>query len=111
MKNTTGIEITTVPRDMRKITDMTGNLYQSVVVLSKRAHQLAIAEKTQITEKLAEFAPRNDSLEEIFDNREQMEISAHFERQPKPTLVAVSEFLNGKVYYRIPEVDTTEDQE
>jgi len=103
--------LSSIPRDMKRITETTGNVYKSLVVISKRALQLSITEKAQITEKLAEFAPRTDTLEEVFDNREQMEISAHFERQPKPTLVAIEEFLDNKVYFRTPEIDPSENQE
>jgi len=111
MKNTANINLSAKPRDMRKVTDLTGNVYKSLVVISKRAHQLAITEKAQISEKLAEFAPRTDTLEEVFDNREQMEISAHFEKLPKPTLVALEEFINEKVYFRTPEIEISDEQE
>lgn len=111
MMKSQNTNLSSIPRDMKRITETTGNVYKSLVVISKRALQLSITEKAQITEKLAEFAPRTDTLEEVFDNREQMEISAHFERQPKPTLVAIEEFLDNKVYFRTPEIDPSENQE
>lgn len=109
MKIIDNIELSVIPRDMTKISQITGNLYESVVVISKRAHQLAVLEKHEITEKLAEFAPRTDSLEEVYDNREQMEIATHYEKMPKPSVIAINEFINGKIYFRKPEI--TEEQE
>jgi DNA-directed RNA polymerase subunit K/omega len=100
----TNISVNTKPRDIKKITELSGNLYKSVVILSKRANQIAKQEKDELVDKLAEFAPKNDNLEEIFDNREQMEISAHYEKLPKPTLVAIEEFLDNKVYFRDPDI-------
>jgi len=91
------------PRDLDVINDTTGNIYQSVVVLSKRANEIARMEKDEISSKLAEFAPKTDNLEEVFDNREQMEISAHYERLAKPAIVAVEEMLRGELYYRMPD--------
>jgi DNA-directed RNA polymerase subunit K/omega len=80
----------------------TDNLYESIVVISKRANQIAVDIKEELNGKLAEFASNNDNLEEVFENREQIEISKHYERMPKPTLVAIDEFLHDKVYYRNP---------
>jgi hypothetical protein len=105
MAKRTSALVNTTPRDMKKISDLSGNLYKSLVILSKRANQLAKKEKEELVEKLAEFAPKNDNLEEIFDNREQMEISAHYEKLPKTTLVATDEYLDGKVYFRDPEME------
>ena len=73
----------------------TGNVYESVVIMSKRANQIS-------TRKLKEFASANDNLEETFENREQIEISRYYEKLPKPTLIAIDEFLHDKVYYRNP---------
>lgn len=100
MIDTSNISVVVKPRDLNKINDLTGNLYNSVVVVSKRANALAKDEKEELILKLAEFAPKNDNLEEIFDNREQMEISAHYERLPKPTLVAMEELLSDRIYFR-----------
>jgi DNA-directed RNA polymerase subunit K/omega len=93
---------TTVTRDVRELDKDTGNIYESIVIISKRANQIASNMKEELHGKLAEFASSNDNLEEVFENREQIEISKHYERMPKPTLIAVDEFLNGKIYYRNP---------
>lgn len=92
----------TITRDLREIDEKTGNIYESIVVISKRANQIAADVKEELNGKLAEFATTNDNLEEVFENREQIEISKFYERLPKPTLVAVDEFLNDKVYFRNP---------
>lgn len=93
---------TTVTRDLRELDESTDNLYESIVVISKRANQIAVDVKEELNAKLAEFATSSDNLEEVFENREQIEISKHYERMPKPSLVAIDEFLNDKVYYRNP---------
>ena len=80
----------------------TGNVYESVVIIAKRANQISAQIKEDLSKKLAEFASYNDSLEEVFENREQIEISRYYEKLPKPTLIATQEFLEGKVYYRDP---------
>jgi DNA-directed RNA polymerase subunit K/omega len=82
--------------------EKTGNIYQSLVAISKRANQISSEVKEELTQKLQEFASTTDNLEEIFENREQIEISKHYERMPKPSLVAIDEFVNGKVYHRKP---------
>ena len=85
--------------DMNLIEDKTGNVYESLYVVAKRARQISTKIKEELSGKLAEFASSVDNLEEIFENREQIEISKYYERMPKPTLLAVDEFLEGKVYY------------
>lgn len=90
-----------ITRDLEKIAAPTGNLYESVVVISKRARQIAINLKEELSGKLAEFATTVDNLEEIFENREQIEISRFYERMPKPTSTAIDEFLEGKLMYRM----------
>lgn len=92
----------TVTRDVRELDKSTDNIYESIVIISKRANQIANNLKEELHGKLAEFASSNDNLEEVFENREQIEISKHYERMPKPTLIAVDEFLHDKVYYRNP---------
>ncbi len=87
----------------RKLTDLdapTGNIYESVAIISRRANQIAAETKQELSRKLADFSSTNDTLEETFENREQIEISRYYERMPKPTIVATEEFLDGKVYYR-----------
>ncbi len=95
----------TVTRDLRQFDLETANVYQSVVILSKRANQIGLETKEELNNKLSEFVTSTDNLEEVFENREQIEIARHYEQLPKPSLVSISEFLNGKVYYRIPDND------
>lgn len=98
----TPIPTSTITRDLRQLDKGTDNIYESIVVIAKRANQIGVDIKEELNGKLAEFATTNDNLEEVFENREQIEISKHYERLPKPTLVAIDEFLNDKVYYRNP---------
>lgn len=88
-------------RDLDKIITPTGNIYESVVVISKRARQIAVNLKEELNAKLAEFATTVDNLEEVFENREQIEISKFYERMPKPTTTATEEFLEGRLTYRM----------
>jgi DNA-directed RNA polymerase subunit K/omega len=83
----------TVTRDVRELDKTTDNIYESIVIISKRANQIANNLKEELHGKLAEFASSNDNLEEVFENREQIEISKHYERMPKPSLIAVDEFF------------------
>lgn len=92
----------TITRDVRELDKVTDNIYESIVIISKRANQISTNLKEELHGKLAEFASSNDNLEEVFENREQIEISKHYERMPKPSLIAVDEFLHDKVYYRNP---------
>jgi DNA-directed RNA polymerase subunit K/omega len=96
---------TTVTRDLLSFEDKTHNIYESLVVLAKRANHISAEMKEELNEKLSEFASITDNLEEIFENREQIEISKHYEKLPKPSLVAIQEFLDGKIYYRNPSND------
>ena len=90
----------TVTRKLTDIDAQTGNIYESVVVISRRANQIATQLKQEINRKLAYFSSTTDTLEETFENREQIEISRYYERLPKPTLIATEEFLEGEVYFR-----------
>ncbi len=90
----------TVTRNLTDLDAQTGNIYESVAVISRRANQVSNEVKQELSKKLAEFSTTNDSLEETFENREQIEISKYYERMPKATLVATEEFLEGKVYFR-----------
>jgi DNA-directed RNA polymerase subunit K/omega len=92
----------TVTRKMIDLDTPTGNIYESVAVIAKRANQIATENKQELARKLEEFSPTSDSLEETFENREQIEISKYYERMPKPTLVATEEFLEGEIYFREP---------
>lgn len=95
-------EVTTVTRDMRKLEVETGNIYESVAIISKRANQISAELKEELTGKLNEFASHTDNLEEVFENREQIEISKFYERLPKPVNIAIQEFQENKVYHRNP---------
>jgi DNA-directed RNA polymerase subunit K/omega len=90
-----------VTRNLEQIASLTGNIYESVVVISKRARQIAVNIKEELNGKLAEFATTVDNLEEVFENREQIEISKYYERLPKPTNTAMEEFLEEKIMYRM----------
>lgn len=96
------------PRDISLIREKSGNIYKSLVILAKRANMIARHEKEEIQSKLADFQPRSDTLEEVYDNKEQMEMSAHYESLPKPSLVALHELFNDKIYFREVERDTEE---
>ncbi|MDT3360899.1 MAG: DNA-directed RNA polymerase subunit omega [Bacteroidota bacterium] len=98
----------TVTRDVRVLAEPTGNIYESVVVLYKRANQIALQEKKELNKKLEDFKNERDTLEEVFENREQIEISKYYERQPKPGLVAIEEFEEGDLYYRMAQHDSEE---
>ena len=93
--------INTQTRDLCDLAAPTGNIYETVVILAKRANQIAIAEKKELTRKLEDFKNDRDTMEEVFENREQIEISKYYERQPKPSLVAIEEFKEGDVFYRL----------
>lgn len=90
----------TVSRDFVALKDKTGNIYKTVSALGRRANQLSVTLKEELTGKLEEFATHSDSLEEVFENREQIEISKYYEKLPKPTLVAIDELLNDNIYLR-----------
>ena len=94
------IPTNTITRDVKYLAEPTGNIYETVVILSKRANQIALAEKKELSKKLEDFRNERDTMEEVFENKEQIEISKYYERQPKPDLVAISEFENGELYYR-----------
>ncbi len=91
-----------VTRDIRRFDGITGNVYEAVAVISKRANQISSEIKEELSGKLQEFSSHTDNLEEVFENREQIEISKHYEKLPKPVLIAVQEFLDDKVYFRNP---------
>lgn len=93
---------TTITRDLTSLDAQTGNIYEAIVAISKRSNQMGMGLKEELTAKLAEFASNTDNLEEIFENREQIEISKFYERLPKPTAMAIQEFIEGKTYHRIP---------
>lgn len=95
----------TETRDLRAMDSETKNIYETVAVIAKRSNQIGVKIKEELNAKLSEFAPASDNLEEVFENREQIEISKHYERMPKPTLQAIEEFNSGKTYHRTPVKD------
>ncbi|MCD7923401.1 DNA-directed RNA polymerase subunit omega [Bacteroidaceae bacterium] len=92
----------TVTRNMVDLSEDTGNIYETVAIIGKRANQISVEMKNDLSKKLQEFASYNDNLEEVFENREQIEISRYYEKLPKATLIAAQEYEEGKVYYRNP---------
>ena len=88
------------PKKLSDMKDKTGNLYESIAIMAKRANQINITLKEELHNKLEEFASHTDSLEEIHENKEQIEISKAYERMPNPALLATQEFMEDKVYFR-----------
>ena len=101
-KNSTA-EKTTITRDLFDLEEKTGNIYESIAILAKRSNQINVDLKEELTQKLQEFASSTDNLEEIFENREQIEISKFYERLPKPVAMSIEELMEEKVYWRDPE--------
>jgi DNA-directed RNA polymerase subunit K/omega len=95
-------DTTAVTRNKNQFYEQTGNIYETVVIMARRANQIGLEIKDELNQKIAEFANPTDNLEEIFENREQIEIAKYYEQLPKPTLIAVHEFLNEQIYFRNP---------
>ena len=95
--------LSTVPRDLNELESFTGNIYESLMVLAKRANQINAELKEELNIKLQEFASFGDNLEEVFENREQIEISRYYEKMPKPTLIAYEEFNRLNYYFKYRE--------
>ena len=93
-------EIITITYDKNKIEEKVGSIYEAIVIMGKRAEQINANMREDLRKKLEEFADHNGSLEEVFENREQIEISRHYEKLPKPTSFAIEEWLNDKIYFR-----------
>ena len=93
--------------DRSVIEEKTGNIYESIVIMGKRAEQINQEMKTELIQKLDEFASHTDSLEEIFENREQIEVSKFYERLPKPTSISIKEWMSNDIYYRNPNEEET----
>lgn len=91
---------TTITRDMSRLDKEVGNVYEAVALLGKRADQLSIKVKEELSEKLDAFAQNGENLEEVYENREQIELSKHYERMPKPAAMAIQELMEGDIYYR-----------
>jgi DNA-directed RNA polymerase subunit K/omega len=97
--------LSTITYNKNEIEAPTQNIYEAISIIAKRANQINSDLKRELVDKLDEFATYNDSLEEVFENKEQIEVSKFYERLPKPTAMAVEEWLNGKVYHRTPETE------
>lgn len=95
----------TVTRNLMDMCAETGNIYETVAILGKRANQISLDIKDELKKKLSEFATATDTMEEVFENREQIEISRYYEKLPKPSLIATQEFVDGRIYYRNPEAE------
>lgn len=107
----TNAEITTITRNTNDIALKAGNIYEATAILSKRANQISDALKEELVSKINEFASQADNLEEVFENREQIEISKFYESLPKPNAIAMEELMNDQIYVRQPEVESTENSE
>jgi len=97
------IESTTVTRNIFELTAPTGNIYETVVILAKRANQVGLEMKEELNKKIEEFATPSDNLEEIYENREQIEIARYYENLPKPTLIAINEYLREQIFFKMPD--------
>lgn len=95
----------TITRNQIDLDNKTENIYETLAIISRRSNQISTEIKEELNKKLEEFASYTDNLEEIFENREQIEISKFYERLPKASLIAIQEFLEGKIYYRNPDAD------
>ena len=98
----TNAPTSTITRNQDLLTKGTNNIYETTVIVAHRANQIAVEMKQELNKKLEEFASYNDNLEEVFENREQIEISKFYEKLPKPTLIALQELEDGKIYFRNP---------
>ncbi|MCK5537397.1 MAG: DNA-directed RNA polymerase subunit omega [Bacteroidales bacterium] len=107
----TSASLTTITRDVYEIEKIGGtSIYEAIAIMAKRANQLSVALKDELKHKLEEFASVNDNLEEIHENREQIEISKFYERLPKPSLMAIDDFLKEKIYFRKAEQETNNEE-
>ena len=95
----------TITRDVDELSKEVGNVYEAMVLMSKRSNQINQELKEELTAKLEEFATTHDNLEEIFENREQIEISKFYERMPKPVAMAMEELAEDEIYHRTPEAE------
>ena len=98
----TNAPLNTVTRDMIELSADTGNIYETVCIIAKRANQISMEMKHDLEKKLQEFASISDNLEEVSENREQIEISRYYEKLPKPTLIAAQEYVDHKIHFRNP---------
>ncbi|MBS3738691.1 DNA-directed RNA polymerase subunit omega [Mesohalobacter halotolerans] len=101
-------EISTKTTDKNKVDEKTNNIYEAISIIAKRSNQINTDLKKELVEKLEEFATHNESLEEVFENKEQIEVSKFYERLPKPHAIAMDEWLKDKIYFRHTQQDDTE---
>jgi DNA-directed RNA polymerase subunit K/omega len=101
---------TTITRNLDQLTTDTSNIYETVIIVARRANQIAVEMKQELNKKLEEFASYTDNLEEVFENREQIEISKFYERLPKPTLIALQELEENKIFWRNPETTASKNK-
>jgi len=102
-------DVHAITRNIEDFTIGTNNIYETVAVLSKRANQVGLEIKEELNQKISEFGSSTDNLEEVFENREQIEIAKYYEHLPKPTLISIQEYLDGDVYFRNPHKEKPED--
>lgn len=103
------IETTTITRNMEELNAPTNNIYETVSIIAKRANQIGQEIKEELNSKIEEFATPSDNLEEVFENREQIELAKYYENLPKPTLIATNEFLKDQVFFRNPNKEKDRD--
>ena len=103
------IETNAVTRNLRELENETGSIYESIMIISKRANQIAMDIKEDLVRESEQFVSTMDNLEEVFENREQIEIAKYFEHLPKPTLIAVQEYINDEIYIRNPNKEESEE--
>jgi DNA-directed RNA polymerase subunit K/omega len=104
-KNATSLSPNIETRDLNEISRKTGNLYESIAIINKRAKQINVKTREELHAKLNEFASTTDNLEEVFENREQIEISKYYEKLPNSPLVALEEFMADEIYFRKPDAE------
>lgn len=102
---------TTITHDIKSLDEPVGNIYEAVMIVAKRANQISVEMKQELNRKLEEFAYYTDNLEEVFENREQIEISKFYERLPKPSLIALQEYLDEEIYHRLSESRPAEEEQ
>ncbi|MEI6900163.1 MAG: DNA-directed RNA polymerase subunit omega [Bacteroidota bacterium] len=98
-----------VTRNIEDFTRGTNNVYETVAILSKRSNQISLEMREELTQKISEFATSTDNLEEVFENREQIEIAKYYENLPKPTLISIHEYLNDEIHFKNPHKENQED--
>ncbi len=102
--------VNTVTRNVMDLCEDTQNIYETVAIISKRANQISADIKQELSKKLTEFSTYSDGLDEVFENREQIEISCYYEKLPKPSLIATQEYVDGMVYYRDNSQEESEEE-